>query len=87
LFSNQGAENSGAYSDNNLMRFGAQAGLNMQQFRECFNSNKFEQQVKDDFEKGRERKVISTPSFFVNGKGPLNSVEVIPEIEKALQGQ
>lgn len=87
LFSNQGGENSGAFSDNNLMRFAAEAGLNMPQFRECYNANKYAKEIEDNFNQGRERKVTFTPSFFVNGKGPLNGVEVIPEIEKALQGQ
>ena len=87
LFANQAAENSGAFSDANLNRYAASAGLNMPQFRDCYQANTYNQQVKDDVAKGLDRDVQVTPTFFVNGKGPFNSVEVFAEIEKALAGQ
>lgn len=87
LFNNQAAENSGAYSDANLNRYAASAGLNMSQFRACYQGNTYNQQVKDDVAKGLDRGVQGTPTFFVNGNGPFNSVEVFAEIEKALAGQ
>lgn len=87
LFTNQGSENSGVYSDTNLNRYAAEAGLNMPQFRSCYSAGTYKQQVEDDFVKGKGLGVTGTPSFFVNGKGPFNSVEVLTEIEKALQGQ
>jgi protein-disulfide isomerase len=84
LFNKQGGENTGVYTTNKLYSYAAEAGLNMQQFRSCFDARTYKQQVQDDLAKGGKAGVTGTPTFFVNGKGPLNSVEVFTQIEAAL---
>jgi protein-disulfide isomerase len=87
LFSSQAAENSGVYAENNLMRYAAEAGLDMPQFRQCYNAGTHAQLVKENLAQGMERGVTSTPSFYVNGKGPFNVNALIAEVEKAVAGE
>jgi protein-disulfide isomerase len=85
LYTNQGAENSGVFSNNNIDRFASQAGLSMADFRSCFSSNKYLQKVQDDVTNGKTRGVQGTPYFFVNGKGPIDKSGLIAAIDDALK--
>jgi protein-disulfide isomerase len=42
--------------------------LDTNEFNECLDSGKYEQEVKKDFEDGRAYGVSGTPAFFINGK-------------------
>lgn len=87
IFAAQGAENAGTYTKTSLTKMATQAGLDMAAYKTCMDKGTNKQKVEDYNTQAMNRKVTSTPSFFVNGVGPLNANEVLPEIEKALLGQ
>jgi protein-disulfide isomerase len=68
LFTNQGAENSGAFSDDRLIQIAQQLGLNMDQFKQALDTNEYEDVVKAELQEGQSRGVTGTPTFFVNGE-------------------
>jgi protein-disulfide isomerase len=68
LFTNQGAENSGAFTDKRLQAFAESLGLNMSAFNKCFNANKYSAEIESEYQKGVTAKVDSTPTVFLNGQ-------------------
>jgi len=68
LYTNQGQERSGAFSDNKLIAFAQALELNMGDFTSCYTNGKYKQQVTDNNNLGNQDKVLQTPSFMVNGK-------------------
>ncbi|MCB9771106.1 MAG: thioredoxin domain-containing protein [Candidatus Omnitrophica bacterium] len=42
------------------------AGLNVEQIKECLNDTTIDDAIQADVEEGKMRKVVSTPSYFVN---------------------
>lgn len=67
LYENQGGENQGDFSKENLKNFAVQVGVDADQFNSCFDSEKYAQKVKDDLEQGQKAGVQGTPSTFING--------------------
>ena len=67
LFTNQGAENVGAFSDKRLQAFAESLGLDMISFNKCFSANKYSADIDADYQMGIAAGVTSTPSIFVNG--------------------
>jgi protein-disulfide isomerase len=67
LYSSQSGENRGAFSKDNLKRFGAEIGL-AQTFDACVDSGKYAETVRDDTKVGEGRGVNATPTLFVNGR-------------------
>lgn len=68
LFANWNGENQGAFADNRLLAFAESLGLDMGQFQSCFDENRFEDQIQEDFIAGQQAGVQGTPSVFVNGQ-------------------
>ena len=68
LFTHQGAENSGAFSPDNLKRFAIQIGLNVDAFNTCLDRGKYAAEVAQQKAEGQQRGVQATPTFFINGK-------------------
>jgi protein-disulfide isomerase len=68
LFAEQGVENSGTFSRENLKRFAAELGLDTQQFNQCLDSDKYQAKVQQEVAEGQRLGVNSTPSLFVNGQ-------------------
>jgi protein-disulfide isomerase len=68
IFEEQAGENQGALSKENLKRFAAELGLDTAQFNECFDSGRYESQVRDEFNEAQRRRINSTPSILVNGQ-------------------
>jgi protein-disulfide isomerase len=68
LFANQGAENSGAFTDKRLQAFAESLGLNMSAFNKCFNANTYSAEIESEYQKGVTAKVDSTPTVFLNGQ-------------------
>lgn len=71
-----------------LYDFAQSAGLDMNQFRDCFDDKKYESEVKQDLVAGIEAGVSGTPTFFINGVRvpgaiPLDIFEKIIESEIA----
>ena len=68
LYTYQGAENSGAFSDERLVQLAQLVGLDVPRFQESLESGEYEAVIKAELEEGRERGVSGTPTFFVNGE-------------------
>ncbi|PIR79879.1 MAG: hypothetical protein COU25_03050 [Candidatus Levybacteria bacterium CG10_big_fil_rev_8_21_14_0_10_35_13] len=87
LYTNQGGENVGAFSKDNLKTFAANLGLNTSQFNTCLDSGKYSQKVLDDVTAGQTAGVTGTPTLFINGTmlvgaEPYSNIKA--QIEKAL---
>ena len=86
LYQNQKSINSGAFSDDNLISFAQEAGLDVERFRAALESNKYEAVVEQDLQDGLDAGITSTPSFEINGKllvgpQPLETFEQVIEEE------
>jgi len=68
VFSNQGGENVGQFSKNNLKEIAKAVGLDMSAFNECFDSGRTRVDANRSLQEGHQRGIQSTPMFFVNGK-------------------
>lgn len=68
LYTNQGAENSKAFSNERLRAFGETLKLDTNQYNDCFNNGKNRSRVTKDGEEARAAKISSTPSFLINGE-------------------
>jgi protein-disulfide isomerase len=77
LFSSQAGENRGAFSKDNLKRFGTDIGL-APSFAACVDSGKYAQAVRDDTKLGEGRGVTATPTLFVNGR----KIEGVPSFDQ-----
>jgi protein-disulfide isomerase len=89
LYANQDTSSATAFSDRRLIAFAEVLGLDMTQFRSCFNGNDFEVEIQDDVNQAIAYGVNGTPSVFINGKhitpGFVPSYEeLITEIEAVL---
>lgn len=67
LFTNQGAENSGALKDDKLKALAAHLELDITKFNSCFDGGQQKGRVTQDGLDARAANVSSTPTFFVNG--------------------
>jgi protein-disulfide isomerase len=67
LYSNQGVINSGWASREDLRQFASQLGLNMSEFNESLQSNKYLQLVDSNYNLGTSVGVTMAPTFFVIG--------------------
>jgi protein-disulfide isomerase len=89
LFANQGAENSGQFTDKRLKAMAVAAGLDASQFNACYDSHKYASQVANDQAAALGINLNSTPSFTVDGKvvSWQNMQDVIAAIQAATQGK
>ena len=86
LYKNQKSINSGAFSDDNLVGFAQEAGLDATRFRAALERRKYEAVVEKDFREGQDAGIVSTPSFEINGRvlvgpQPLATFEQVIEEE------
>lgn len=58
---------SDTFSQNDLITIAKQSGLNENQFSNCLSSEKYNDQVTEDFQDGYALQVPGTPTFFING--------------------
>jgi len=87
LYQNQGGENVGAFSKDNLKGFAAALGLNTSQFNTCLDGGKYAKTVQDDVSAGQTAGVTGTPTMFINGTmlvGAEPYTNIKAQIEKAL---
>jgi protein-disulfide isomerase len=68
LYAEQRAENSGAFSQENLKQFAAELGLDTASFDSCLDSGKYRDQVRAERNEAQLRQIRSTPSLLVNGQ-------------------
>lgn len=67
LFENQNGENKGAFNNDNLLGLAKLAGLDVEAFQTCLESQKYAGLVSSQTEFSQSIGVRSTPSFLVNG--------------------
>ena len=67
LYASQAGENQGAFSRENLKKFGNDLGLGST-FAACLDSGKYTQSVRDETAAGDAAGVSATPTFFIGGK-------------------
>lgn len=60
--------NQDAIEVSNLKQYASQLGLNTNEFNNCLDSGKYEEEVQKDFNEGQKYGVSGTPTFFINGK-------------------
>ncbi len=91
LFANWNGENQGAFSDKRLVAFAETLGLDMNDFNECFQGNKYQDEINQDLAKGRQAGVNSTPSILVNGNQVTSAtpgfVPSFQEIQQAVEAE
>lgn len=68
LYDNQDSQNSGAFSDDNLMRLAEEAGVDPAKLQESLTSSEYQEEVGTDFEEGQQRGITGTPTFIINGE-------------------
>jgi protein-disulfide isomerase len=90
LYENQGSKNAGAFSDESLIGFAREAGLDVEQFESSFKSGKYEDVVEQVFREAQDAGIQGTPTFLINGRiivgaQPLEAFEQVidEELRKA----
>ena len=76
LFANQGGENTGAFSDANLIKFAQSLNLDMTKFESCLNNNTYLSKVQADTNDGQARGVNATPTLFINGRMEVGNLSL-----------
>ena len=61
-------ENQDALTIDDLKQYASDLNLDTEQFNECLDSGKYEEEVKSDMEDGSSYGVSGTPAFFINGQ-------------------
>lgn len=56
----------GAALDANLVDYARELKLDVDAFRACYDSDKYEEQVQEDYERGRKYGVVQTPTVAIN---------------------
>ena len=84
LFQNQGAENSGAFSRDNLIGFAKEIGLDVKAFTQCLDARKYDPQINRTSQEARKRGVKGTPTFFINDR-MLAGLPQFSDLEAAIQ--
>jgi protein-disulfide isomerase len=72
LYTYQGAENSGAFSDDRLIQLAQLVGVDPTQFEASLDSGEYEGVVEDEGAEGKLQGVHGTPTFIVNGEQLLD---------------
>jgi protein-disulfide isomerase len=91
LYENQGSVNSGAFSDEALVGFAEEVGLDTEQFEAALTSGSYESVVQSDLREAQNAGIQGTPSFMINGQRlvgpqPLEVFEQVIEAELAKAG-
>ena len=91
LYENQGSVNSGAFSDEALVSFAEEVGLDTEQFEAALTSGRYESVVQSDLREAQNAGIQGTPSFTINGQRivgpqPLNAFEQLIEAELTKAG-
>jgi len=68
IYAVQGAENSGIFSNKNLIEIGKRLGISSPTFESCVNDNKYGDNVEKVYASMAKNKVEGTPTVFINGK-------------------
>jgi protein-disulfide isomerase len=77
LYANQGAEQSGTFSDARLKAFASSLNLDTSAFNSCYDSGKYVSRVQQTTSAASSDGVKSTPTIFVNGMAVNATVDSI----------
>jgi protein-disulfide isomerase len=85
LYNDQRGENQGWFSTSRLEGYAQNLGLNMDQFKSCFEGGKYKSKVDSDSAYAQSLGVNSTPTFSVDGQlvEPANLITAIDNALKA----
>jgi len=86
LFQNQSGENSGAFSDENLVAFAEEAGLDIERFEAALASGEYEEVVEEDFREAQDAGIQGTPSFTINGQ-PLVGAQPVETFARVIEAE
>ncbi len=91
LYENQGSVNSGAFSDEALVGFAEEVGLDTEQFEAALASGRYESVVQSDLREAQNAGIQGTPSFTINGQRlvgpqPLEAFDELIEAELTKAG-
>jgi protein-disulfide isomerase len=79
FLNNRDVENQGAFSARNLLDIAESVGLDMAEFQNCFDSEKYAERVQQDFDDALELGVQGTPTFVIayelNGETQIALIE------------
>ena len=86
IFANWNGENQGSLSNRRLEAMAESIGLDMSSFNNCFDANKYQEEIQADFTNGEDMGVSGTPSVFVNGAkvGQPKKIATYQEIAEAV---
>lgn len=65
LYDNWGGENTGWITQDALIGFAMESGLNLDEFNSCMKNSEFQQKVLDNEQFAREINISATPSFLI----------------------
>ncbi len=68
LFANQIGENVGGFSEARLLAFADLLDADADEFRDCLQEERYRPQLEEDFQRGAQAGVNSTPSLLINGQ-------------------
>lgn len=88
LFEKQGIENGGSFSDENLIKFAKNLGLNISAFNSCLSSDKYSKEIVDLKNLVNTYGMTGTPTTLVDGKlikGAVPYQNISQIIEEALK--
>jgi len=68
IYANQGRENSGNLSDDNLKKLAKNLGLGMTKFEACYDSQKYKSLVENEKAFAKSYGITSTPTLVINGE-------------------
>jgi len=68
LFARQNGENQGAFTEDKLIGFAQEMGLDMTKFQPCLKNDQTLARVQADVQEGQAAGVRGTPTFFINGQ-------------------
>jgi len=77
-------KNQEALSIKDLKKYARDLGLDIEKFNDCLDSGKFEKEVKEDSDEGREAEVSGTPTFFVKGE-KIVGAQPFSEFQKVIE--
>ena len=83
-------ENQQALEDEDLMKYAAWAGLDINRFVRDMREGRYLNRIREDFLSGTRSGVNGTPTFFINGlrhDGSLDLVSLMTAIEEAASGK
>lgn len=83
LYANQAGENTGAFSDHNLVRFAQALNLDMTAFNTCFTRGQRREMIQLETTLGQQRGVEGVPTLFINGKKVVGAIS-LPQFETAI---